>query len=47
LDTKFEVFTLLSKFYASNTTNQTRKDVEERLAELGNHFIPNLKLLKA
>jgi hypothetical protein len=44
LDTKFEVFTLLSKFYASNTTNQTRKEVEERLSELGKQSILTLNV---
>jgi len=44
LDTKFEVFTLLSKFYASNTTNQTRKEVEERISELGKQSILTLNV---
>ena len=35
MNSKFEVFNLLSKFYASNTTNNERKEVEAKLAEFG------------
>jgi len=35
MESKFEVFNLLSKMYAGNTTNKERKMAETRLNEMG------------
>ena len=38
MDSKFQLLSLLSKLYASNTSNAERKETERTLAQYGNKY---------